>query len=133
MIDNYKYVVLDGTSYYKYFYESIAHVKNYISPNIASVIYFQIMRLFFDRINIGVAQLQFPPNCDDIIMAYGMIIPGNIKGQLCEIIHNYYFSITPGLLNELSKQNLLSNGILQNHMFIEHEAPSTLIVLMRIL
>lgn len=132
MIDNYKYVILDGSRYYNEYAYQINPYLNRISPNVANVMYMQIMRTFFDRININISQVQYPPKCDDVFMAYGLIISDEVKKELCTVITNYYFAIVPSLLDELSKRLLLSKGMLENHIFLDHESPQSFILLMRV-
>lgn len=132
MIYEKKYVLMDGALYFEEYLTQLTPVINHLSANVIIVVYMQILRITFDRINIGISQLHFPPKCEDILLAYGLIINDDVKNQLCEIIIKYYFSIISPLLHDLDKLGLLSNGYLHNHVFLDHDSPQNFILLMRI-
>lgn len=132
MVDDYKYVALDSTYMYSKYLDSMEPFFNQISPSIITVLYSQLLRLTFDKANINIIELQHPPHCDSIVMAYGLIIDVNIKNNVCLALNDFYFSIMPELLNQLSKLGLLVNGCLQNFIFIEHDQINNLIILKRV-
>lgn len=132
MIYEKKYVLMDGSLYFDEYLTQLTPIIDHLSANVITVVYMQIMRITFDKINIGISQLHFSPKCEDILLAYGLIINDDVKNQLCEIINKYYFSIISPLLHDLDKLGLLSNGYLHNHVFLDHDSPQNFILLMRI-